>query len=176
MPGDAARSALIRLVASVEEEDRMPSKGSPLSPREIATLTAWINEGAIWPDGVDATTLIAKTEWWSLKPPHLAGMAALKPGRAIDDLVAARRSAKGLVASPRADRRTLIRRLFLVVHGFLTAIVFGYIVDTGGNYELPMVPIFMISFLSALAFFKIDSTRPLLEAPARVPSPPDAIP
>jgi len=33
-PGDTAKSSLIRLVASVDEDDRMPSKGPPLSPRE----------------------------------------------------------------------------------------------------------------------------------------------
>ena len=31
----------------------MPPKGERLSAAEIATLTAWINEGAVWPDGVD---------------------------------------------------------------------------------------------------------------------------
>ena len=117
VPGAAAKSFLIRLVASVDEDERMPSKGPPLSPGEIATLTTWINEGAVWPDGVDTTTLIAKTDWWSLKPLHLPRVGALKPEQRIDEFVAAKRAEKGLAASPRADRRTLIRRLFLVVHG-----------------------------------------------------------
>jgi len=105
------------MVASSDPDDRMPSKGPPLTDAEVATLTAWINEGAVWPDGVDGTTLIAKTDWWSLKPPHPAGMGALKSEQMIDELIAAKRKEKSLVASPRADRRTLIRRLFLVVHG-----------------------------------------------------------
>src|SRR4051812_32736997 len=46
-PGRAAESPLITFVSAADEDDRMPPKGDGLSPAEIATLTAWINEGAI---------------------------------------------------------------------------------------------------------------------------------
>ena len=51
--GKAKESPLIRFVASADPEQRMPPKGDPLSPEEIATLTRWIDEGAAWPDGID---------------------------------------------------------------------------------------------------------------------------
>jgi len=37
--------------------------------------------------------------------------------KTIDDLIEEKRKEKGLTSSPRADRRTLIRRLYLVLHG-----------------------------------------------------------
>lgn len=49
------------------------------------------------------------------------------------------------------------------IGGFLTSIVFGYVVEASGNYDLPMIPIFVMSLISAIAFFKIDSNRPLFE-------------
>jgi ACS family glucarate transporter-like MFS transporter len=61
------------------------------------------------------------------------------------------------------------------IGGFLTSVVFGYIVSGFGSYSLPMIPIFAMSFLSAIAFFKIDATRPLFEPPAPAPSPPTVI-
>src|SRR5580704_13681336 len=50
--GQTDKSPLLRLVTSTDKDERMPSKGEPLSPAEIETLTHWIQEGAVWPDGV----------------------------------------------------------------------------------------------------------------------------
>ena len=33
----------------------MPPKGRRLSPGQVERLRAWIDQGAPWPDGVDAT-------------------------------------------------------------------------------------------------------------------------
>ncbi len=46
----------------------MPPKGDRLSPAEIATLTAWIDQGAVWPEGVDLVKLADKRDHWSFKP------------------------------------------------------------------------------------------------------------
>jgi hypothetical protein len=45
----------------------MPPK-SKLSTAEIETLKRWIDEGAVWPEGVDVAKLEDKTDWWSFKP------------------------------------------------------------------------------------------------------------
>ena len=50
--GDAAKSPLIQLITSTDQDERMPHKGDALSIAEIATLTRWVSEGAVWPDGV----------------------------------------------------------------------------------------------------------------------------
>lgn len=51
--GDAANSELYkRLLLPKEDDDRMPSKGDPLTAPQIETLKNWIAEGAKWPDGL----------------------------------------------------------------------------------------------------------------------------
>ena len=47
VPGEPARSHLLELVKSKDEDERMPRKGNPLSAREIAVLEKWIVEGAV---------------------------------------------------------------------------------------------------------------------------------
>ena len=64
-PGKAAVSALIHRVSGKEKDSVMPPKGERLSPAEVATLTAWINQGAKWPD--DGST-VNPADWWSFKP------------------------------------------------------------------------------------------------------------
>src|SRR5262249_31032514 len=46
VPGDPGKSALIARVTSADPGERMPSKGDPLTPEQIATLKAWIAQGA----------------------------------------------------------------------------------------------------------------------------------
>ena len=67
----AAASSLIRFITSEDEDEIMPprkSGGGRLSAAEVATLTAWINEGAVWPDGVDLAKLEDRRDHWSFKP------------------------------------------------------------------------------------------------------------
>src|SRR5213593_2918768 len=72
--GKAKESPLIQMVTSEDKDERMPPKGDGLSAAEIATLTAWIDQGAAWPDGVDLVKLADKRDHWSFKP--LANPAA----------------------------------------------------------------------------------------------------
>src|SRR5213594_1751536 len=50
VPGDSGHSRLIKLVASAKDEDRMPSRGEPLSRSQIELLKRWIDSGAEWPE------------------------------------------------------------------------------------------------------------------------------
>jgi mono/diheme cytochrome c family protein len=54
--GKAKDSPLIHFITTDDEDELMPPKGR-LSSAEIETLTTWINEGAVWPDGVDLAKL-----------------------------------------------------------------------------------------------------------------------
>lgn len=45
---------------------------------------------------------------------------------------------------------------------FLTTVLFGYIVVAFGTYNAPLIPIAVMSLVGALAWLKIDATRPLL--------------
>jgi cytochrome c551/c552 len=101
----------IKAVALKHEKDTpMPPK-SKLSSAELETLRRWIDEGANWPDGVDVAKLEDKTDWWAFKP-------LSKPqGQSVDAFIHAKLKEKGLTPAPRADARTLIRRLYFDLTG-----------------------------------------------------------
>src|SRR5262245_49197416 len=65
--GKPADSLLFQLVTGQDKDRPMPPKG-PLPAAEIATLKAWIDQGAKWPD--DGSTDANPADWWSLKPLH----------------------------------------------------------------------------------------------------------
>ncbi|HBJ84363.1 MAG TPA: hypothetical protein DDZ88_10940, partial [Verrucomicrobiales bacterium] len=70
--GKAKDSPLIHFLTTDDEDELMPPKGK-LSSTEIETLTAWINEGAVWPDGVDLAKLEDRRDHWSFKPLNVSG-------------------------------------------------------------------------------------------------------
>src|SRR5262245_14918981 len=51
VPGDSARSEMIRRITSSDPEKRMPLKGEPLTGKQIAVLKAWIDEKLPWQEG-----------------------------------------------------------------------------------------------------------------------------
>ncbi|MEX0867065.1 MAG: c-type cytochrome domain-containing protein, partial [Pirellulales bacterium] len=51
-PGDSEGSYLIERIASTDPEERMPPEGEPLTKQQIAVLTAWIDQGAKWPEEI----------------------------------------------------------------------------------------------------------------------------
>lgn len=106
VPAKAKESSLIHLVTSHNEDEMMPPKGERLSAAQIATLTAWINEGAVWPDGVDVAKMKDKRDHWSFKPLTVA------LGRhSVDEFITAKLKENGLAMSPAADRVSWLRRV-----------------------------------------------------------------
>jgi len=62
--GKPDESPLVRFARGDDEGMRMPPADSgvpPLSAAEIATLVAWVQAGADWPDGVDKKRIIDPT-------------------------------------------------------------------------------------------------------------------
>ena len=94
----------------------MPKEGAPLSADEVAVLRTWIAEGAHWPeDVVIREKSKADRTWWSLQPlavtePPSEGIPDEWKLNPIDRYVFARLRQQ-LRPNPRADRRTLIRRV-----------------------------------------------------------------
>ena len=113
--GKSAESYLFKRVSTAVAKDAMPPKGERLSAEQVAVLLRWIDEGAAVPGAEEARKeLRITTDHWSFQPvKRLEG----GKGDGIDGLVRAKLLEKGLLASPEADRTTLIRRLFAVVHG-----------------------------------------------------------
>jgi len=117
-PNNSAESPLIHFVAGLVPDLQMPRKGDPLTAKEIGLLRAWIDQGALWPIDPKA----AQAVHWALKPvqrppvptPAVASSCLVNP---IDAFVLNRLESKKLTLAPPADRRTFIRRLYLVMHG-----------------------------------------------------------
>jgi hypothetical protein len=115
--GKAKDSPLIHFITTDDEDELMPPKGK-LSSSEIETLTAWINEGAVWPDGVDLAKLADKRDHWSFKPLPRSG-GKLPPHRGqdgpapatIDAFIESKLKEIGLTMSPEADPIAWLRRV-----------------------------------------------------------------
>jgi MFS family permease len=50
------------------------------------------------------------------------------------------------------------------VGSFVTTILFGYVVNAYGSYDLPLIPIVAMAVISTVVWVKIDPTQPLLQA------------
>jgi mono/diheme cytochrome c family protein len=127
VPGDTARSALLRRVVSHDPDEEMPPKGDRLPPEKVALLERWISEGASspWANGAPGaapqTALADKTKHWAFQPlanvtvPQVQQSAwAITP---IDAFILAAQETHGLHPNPEASRRVLIRRLYFDVLG-----------------------------------------------------------
>ena len=108
VPGKAEESLLYRVVAGLGPAQMPPGDATKVWPAELTgALRKWIDEGAAWPA---ATPAGAK---WTYKAEDLWAFQPVKAPRSatIDELIQRPLKAKGFSAAPRADRRTLIRRV-----------------------------------------------------------------
>jgi hypothetical protein len=109
VPGKSGESPLFRFVSGADEKISMPPKAK-LSSAEVDVIKRWIDEGAVWPEGVDVAKVEDRLDWWSFKP------LAKQDGN-IDDFISAKLTEHGLKPAPQADARTLIRRLYFDLTG-----------------------------------------------------------
>ena len=121
VPGDSAKSRLITLVAGLDEDAGiMPpeGEGTPLTPEQIATLRAWIDQGAIWPESADAA---ASSGHWSFQPITQPSLPIPKEvawvRNPIDTFVLQRLETSGIRPSREAARATLMRRVYFDLLG-----------------------------------------------------------
>lgn len=107
VPGDPAKSLLVRTLRHLEADLEMPPNKPKLPEAVIADFVTWIRMGA--PDPRDGAVIEAKRAdkaWWSLQP--LAGGFA---HGSIDGFVEEKLAAQKLAMNPAADPRALIRRM-----------------------------------------------------------------
>jgi mono/diheme cytochrome c family protein len=77
--GQADKSDLYRRVTlAAGSDDIMPSKGDPLTKAQTDLIRDWINQGAVWPEGV-VTKAVAATSDASGTPTGFAGLTPIKP-------------------------------------------------------------------------------------------------
>jgi hypothetical protein len=119
VPSRSADSFLIKVVAGLDPHLKMPPEGPRLTGQQIAVLRGWIDQGVKMPaNAADDAQL--KSDHWSFQPvghpapPEFSDKFATT---SIDSFVLEKLKEQKLAPSPRADRRTLIRRLFLVMLG-----------------------------------------------------------
>ncbi len=122
VPGRPEKSLLIKDLKSTNPDEMMPPKGERLSPQIIADFETWIRMGA--PDPRTETSGAAaalKVDWdkarehWAYQPVKAPVVPKVKDAGKwaksdLDRFVLAKLESKGLVPSPSADKRTLIRR------------------------------------------------------------------
>jgi len=117
VPGDAARSEMIRRLTLKDPEERMPYKHPALSDNDIQTLTDWINQGAKWgnhwayiPVEKPDIPSIANGPWGLFgKDPFVQNN--------IDAYIIDRLKKEGLEPSTVADKATLLRRASFDITG-----------------------------------------------------------
>jgi hypothetical protein len=117
--GQPDKSLLLKAISYRDERLQMPPKGK-LPPREIALLTEWVRRGLPFPDSAPTLAarksidLAAGRRFWSFQPLKTQPLPATRDGtwaaQCIDAFVLAELERHGLAPSPRAERRTLIRR------------------------------------------------------------------
>lgn len=123
VPGDSAGSPLIQYVAQIDPDIKMPPQGAPLSSEQVGLLRAWIDRGAVWPDSASAQSEDPLKTHWAFQPvrrpavPTIEGGSPTSIRQPIDAFIAAKLAETRLVLAPEADKRTLVRRLYLVLHG-----------------------------------------------------------
>ncbi len=104
------------LAAITGDKPEMPKTGPPLTAKEVAAIRTWLEQGAIWPEGLLLEERPqADNDWWSLRPlgesPIPTAVRDFPSHHPIDRFIGATLAARGLSPSPEADRRTLMRRL-----------------------------------------------------------------
>ncbi|MCA9080303.1 MAG: PSD1 domain-containing protein, partial [Planctomycetaceae bacterium] len=118
--GQPDESPLLQFVADPDADLQMPPE-QRLSEAEIATLRAWIEQGANWPDGVDLVQLEDRADHWSLKPVVEPSVPRLPEDgwshNEIDQFILARLRAEGLRPNPPAERVAWLRRVTLDLTG-----------------------------------------------------------
>ena len=121
VPGKSDDSPLVQFIRGDDKEMLMPPKGTRLSANEIATVAKWVDEGAIWPDGVDLVKIEDRRDHWSFKPLTQPVLPEIRdkfwPRDPIDRFILARLEKEGLKPALEADRVTWIRRVTLDLTG-----------------------------------------------------------
>ena len=127
--GNPAASRLYQRITAPDGE-QMPPVGERLSAAQIAAVKAWIDAGAVWPEGDGAT--LGRGDGANGQSQHWAWQAITRPtvpavtkisnqaspiSNPIDAFIATRLVQSKLTLSPAADRRTLIRRLYFDLLG-----------------------------------------------------------
>ena len=119
VPHHSAQSEIVKRITSADANLRMPPGEESLPAADIQLLQDWIDAGADWPetDYDRAAAIDKRLQHWafqpirSVQPPATSAEDTATAKNEVDRFVMAKLRKHNLQLSPRADRRTLIRRL-----------------------------------------------------------------
>jgi len=109
----AIECLLLERISSTEEYERMPPEGEPLSPEQLRTVRVWLRSGAIGPR--DEAPQADPQAHWAYQP--IRSIDPPGDGHPVDAFIDRRLNELSLKRSPAADRVSLIRRVYLDLHG-----------------------------------------------------------
>ena len=112
---ESSKSELITRITAEKNDGRMPPKGEPLSNRQIDTLRRWVDDGAKWPDKLAGED--RPSQHWAFRRIDRPTVPDAGVENPIDAFIISKLKAHKLSPSKRADRSTLIRRLYLDLIG-----------------------------------------------------------
>ncbi len=127
--GKSAESAIFQRITSTDKDERMPSKGDPLTATQIAAFREWLDAGAAWPETAAdiAAARDKRLDHWAWQPvasKQLPVASVQSPAehlsllsQQVDTIVTAKLTERGIKPLPEADARTLIRRLYFDLTG-----------------------------------------------------------
>ncbi|MGB8168229.1 MAG: DUF1553 domain-containing protein [Chthoniobacteraceae bacterium] len=108
VPGDLEKSDLLRRIVSSDKDEVMPppKEHRKLQPGQVALLTRWIKEGAVW------------TGHWAFQPVKAAAVPAISESKnPIDAFIIEKLKKEGLKPAPTEEPARLLRRLSLDLTG-----------------------------------------------------------
>ena len=131
VPGKSADSPLMRFVAGLDPDIKMPPEGERLSAEQIAILRAWIDQGADWPESASVALKLKGADHWAFKAPIRPAIPQLRPKAdsrkpmadfasprtPIDNFIVERLQRESLNLSSETDRITWLRRVSLDLIG-----------------------------------------------------------
>src|SRR5439155_16845077 len=120
MAGKPNESLLIQRVSATDVETRMPpeGEGESLEAIQLATLKAWVEQGAEAPDEPPPPDPRAH---WAYKSPQRPAVPSVKQGswvrNPIDAFIAANYERLSLSPEEPAEKQVLLRRVYLDLIG-----------------------------------------------------------
>ena len=124
IPANPRDSLIMQAVRHLGDYDMPPSK--KLSDEEIADLASWVEMGMPWPEKSAAINRLSMAELmaqhqqkhWAFQPLVFSASTNKSNSKSrIDELILEQLDAHDLSQSPRADRRTLVRRAYFDLIG-----------------------------------------------------------
>ena len=114
VPGKGSASPLWQRVSSHDDDERMPPNGPRLTTAEMELLKTWIDQGAVWPEGVDKVKVADKLDHWSFKPISETAPPATQgkdwARNPVDHFILERLEKEGLKPAPEAEPVSWLRR------------------------------------------------------------------